>query len=106
MISTTVDRLLKRTMALYVGSTISVQLQRSDHKRPNVAPVDGILQACTSTGFVVQGPHYPQWFAYRDLARDQVQITGQCRAAVAQALQECETIITGWPRRSQHPHIV
>ena len=65
-------------------------------------PVDGILQACTTTGFVVQGPHYPQWFAYRDLARDQVQITGECCAAVAQALQERATIITtGFARRAR-----
>ena len=48
-----------------------------DHKRHIPNPVEGILQACTSTGFVVAGPHYPQWFAYRDLARNQFQIAGQ-----------------------------
>ena len=104
MISTTVDHILAQTMAPYIGSVVSVHLRQSDHKRHIPNPVD--VQACTSTGFVVVGPHYPQWFAYRDLARNQVQISGQCRDAVVRALQERETIITGWPRRSQHPHIV
>ena len=101
MISTTVDHILEHTLAPYIGSTISVHLRQPDPKRHVMNPVDGVLEACTSTGFVVAGPHYPQWFAYRDLAIDQVQITGPCRAAVAQALQERETIITtGFARRT------
>ena len=103
MISTTVDHILEHTLAPYIGSTISVHLRQPDPKRHVMNPVDGVLEACTSTGFVVAGPHYPQWFAYRDLARDQVQITGPCRAAVAQALHERATIIiSGRPKIRCH----
>ena len=88
-------------MAPYIGSVVSVHMRQPDHKRHIPNPVEGILQACTSTGFVVAGPHYSQWFAYRDLARDQVQIAGQCHDAVVRALQERATIITGLSRLSR-----
>lgn len=72
---------LRTALTPFLGEAVT--LTTSD-RRP---PFHGTLYAVTSRGYVIQGPHYREWFAYQDLMSGADTLSGPAALVLSRILR-------------------